>query len=243
VGKILAYLKNSNQFKDSLIIITADHGESLVEHSLYCQHCLDLYRGGTEVPLIMHLPGDKRGNIVVDCPVSTTDIAPTILEVSGTTKSAGVRGTSLLQFLPGAGEQGGREFVLMTGWWDGLSLSLRKMRDRNPDFAIVSDGYKYIVHSMESYMVVYPREFINFWRDSLINSLKADEMFNLAEDPLEENNIKADKVQLAESLKRRLYASREFISYINLRNKKLKTGVRDSLTEEEIKRLKSLGYL
>jgi len=243
VGKILAYLKNSNQFEDSLIIITADHGESLVEHSLYCQHCLDLYRGCTEVPLIMHLPGDKSGNIVADCPVSTIDIAPTILEVSGTAKSAGIRGTSLLQFLPGAGEQGGREFVLMTGWWDGLSLSLRKTRDRNPDFAIVSDGYKYIVHSMESYMVVYPREFINFWRDSLINSLKADEMFNLAEDPLEENNIKADKVQIAESLKRRLYASREFISYINLRDKKLKTRVRESLTEEEIKRLKSLGYL
>jgi arylsulfatase A-like enzyme len=243
VGKILTYLEENNQFIDSLIIITADHGESLGEHGLYCQHCLNLYRQSTEVPLIIHLPGNKRGKIVVDSAVSTIDIAPTILEVAGISEPANMRGTSLLQSLFGTDRQGNREFVLMTGWWDGLSLKLRKFKDRNPDFAIVSGEYKYIVHSMDSYMAFYPREIIHLWRNSLTGNLKADEMFNLIKDPLEKNNIKAYKPQIAKSLKRKLYTSKEFTSYINLRSEKLKTKTKEELTEEQIKKLKSLGYL
>ena len=92
-------------------------------------------------------------------------------------------------------------------------------------------------------MVLYPLEFIHFWRDSLINNLKADELYNLRKDPVEENNIKKHNPEIVESLRRKLYTSEEFTSYIVLRAGKLKAKVREKLTEEEIRKLKSLGYL
>jgi len=240
VGRFLTYLKEKDQFEDSLIIISADHGESLVEDDMYCQHGTNLYWENTEIPLIMHLP-KTRGGLVVDTPASTIDIAPTILEQAGIPISADIRGTPFTEFIDNGQED--REIVLMTGWWDGPSLRLRKMGKRNPDFAIVADGHKYITHSIDAYMAIYPLEFIHLWRNSLIGHLKGDELYNLSIDPEEENNIRKHHLQFAESLRRKLYKSREFISYIALRKGKLKDKIKDKLTEEQINVLKSLGYL
>jgi arylsulfatase A-like enzyme len=242
IGKLLAFLKDNNQYENSLIIVTSDHGESLVEHDLYCQHCLDLYRGTTEVPLMIHLPGYKKGGQVVEGPASTIDIVPTILDVSKIPQPASIRGMSLLSFLQEEGDFKTRDMMLMTGWWDGLSLKLRKMPDQHPDFAIISGPYKYIIHSMEAYMVAYPWELVHFWRKALTNRLKADEMYDLAKDPLETLNLRNNNSETAERLKKALFSSSEFSAYINrrIKNEKIK---KQPLSEKQKEKLKSLGYL
>ena len=53
-----------------------------------------------KVPLLIHRPGHERQTI--DTPISTMDIAPTVLELTGTPIGPRLQGTSLLSVLNGA---------------------------------------------------------------------------------------------------------------------------------------------
>ncbi len=66
----------------TLLILTADHGESLGEHD-YVGHGRHLYDPILRVPLIMRYPGRIPPGKVIDTPVSLLDVTPTILELSG----------------------------------------------------------------------------------------------------------------------------------------------------------------
>jgi len=81
VGKVLRYLADSGLFNKSIVIISADHGESLDEHGLYFQHGRDLYSPCLRVPLILYHP--KLQHKIIEQPVGLINIAPTILDVLG----------------------------------------------------------------------------------------------------------------------------------------------------------------
>ncbi len=243
IGRVLGYLKENDRLDNSLVIITADHGESLDEHNLYTQHCLDLYTPASEVPLILKLPGDIEKNKVIFSPVNTIDIAPTILQKTNITVPSLFRGHSLLNHLADDDHKKNRDFILMTGWWDGLSVTLQKMKYRHPDFAVISNNYKFIVHSMEVFKIRNPLELVNLLRESLGRNLKPCELYNLAKDPSEMINITKNNKTLAEALRKKIYTSREFISYLSLRTKELNENTSKELTQDQIEKLKSLGYL
>ncbi len=69
----------------TLVILTADHGESLGEHD-YVGHGSHLYDPILRVPLIMRYPGRISPGKVVATPVSLLDVTPTILELTGLTR-------------------------------------------------------------------------------------------------------------------------------------------------------------
>ncbi len=71
-------------YDDSLIILTADHGEMLGEHGQY-GHSYHLFPEVVAVPLIVHLPKPMAPTLRAN-PASlalTTDITPTIYAVLG----------------------------------------------------------------------------------------------------------------------------------------------------------------
>jgi glucan phosphoethanolaminetransferase (alkaline phosphatase superfamily) len=79
IGELLALLKNKGYLEDALVVITADHGESLGEHGLY-HHANSVREEVLRVPLVMiaygrplQLPTTTRTF------ASQVDIAPTIL--------------------------------------------------------------------------------------------------------------------------------------------------------------------
>ena len=80
VGRLLDYLKKRGIYDDALIIITADHGETMWEHGDYWNHGLWVYDTSIRVPLLVHVPGDGPRGVVVDQVVSTTDIVPSLLQ-------------------------------------------------------------------------------------------------------------------------------------------------------------------
>ncbi|PSP75013.1 arylsulfatase [Halobacteriales archaeon QS_3_64_16] len=90
--------------KESLVILTADHGDGFGEHGYYT-HPRQLHEELLAVPLLISLPG-TAGAARIDTPVSTLDIVPTILDFVGGDASA-LPGTSLLNLLaesePGSG--------------------------------------------------------------------------------------------------------------------------------------------
>jgi arylsulfatase A-like enzyme len=67
----------------TLVVVTADHGESLTEHDEYFQHGWFLYDTTLTVPLVLTWPGVLPRGAVLDRQVSAVDVVPTILEIVG----------------------------------------------------------------------------------------------------------------------------------------------------------------
>lgn len=75
--RLFEYLNSSGLIENTLILLTADHGESLGEHNIFDHN--ELYYGILHVPLILKHPKLKKN--IVDKPVSSVDIFPTILSI------------------------------------------------------------------------------------------------------------------------------------------------------------------
>ncbi len=74
IGKLLKNIKAS-----TVIILTADHGESLGEHHIYCAHGENIYDEVLHIPLIIKYNRYFKGGKNVPTVVSAIDVVPTIL--------------------------------------------------------------------------------------------------------------------------------------------------------------------
>ena len=81
LGRFFDGLKVAGLYDRSLIILTADHGESFYEHGVW-QHSESLFEEVTHIPLIVKWPGSS---IIgeVETLVSQLNIFPTVLEQAG----------------------------------------------------------------------------------------------------------------------------------------------------------------
>jgi choline-sulfatase len=78
VGTILAELERQGILDDTLIVLTADHGESLGEHGEKT-HAVFIYDATVHVPLFFRVPGQLPRGKVYQGPVRSVDIVPTVL--------------------------------------------------------------------------------------------------------------------------------------------------------------------
>jgi len=88
LGRLLDWLKNAGWIRDSLIVFTADHGESLGEQGYWFCHGWTLHPELVHVPLIVrfpegsaHVQADVRGRVARAA--GHLDLWPTILEALG----------------------------------------------------------------------------------------------------------------------------------------------------------------
>lgn len=81
IGQLLNALDQLGVRDSTLVVLTGDHGESLGEHG-YVGHGRHLYDDILHVPLIFRLPGKVIAGKVVNTPVSSIDVAPTILDIA-----------------------------------------------------------------------------------------------------------------------------------------------------------------
>ena len=89
-------LEKEDLLEDTLLVVTADHGEAFLEHGLW-GHGMDVYAEEVDIPLLFHGPGTAgplRGSW--DGPVSLVDLLPTLLEAAGLPAPDGLDGVSLL---------------------------------------------------------------------------------------------------------------------------------------------------
>jgi arylsulfatase A-like enzyme/tetratricopeptide (TPR) repeat protein len=93
VGRLLGALGERFPDGGTLVVVTADHGESLGEHG-EATHSHLVYDATQHVPLLMNGPGLSPGR-VVDPVVSLRDVAPTILDLAGVPPLPGATGRSL----------------------------------------------------------------------------------------------------------------------------------------------------
>lgn len=79
IRRLLETLRAARPGRETLVIVTSDHGEAFGEHGGYL-HARSLYREELHVPLILNGPGVPAG-LRIDRPVSHLGIAGTILEL------------------------------------------------------------------------------------------------------------------------------------------------------------------
>ena len=98
IGRLLDALDHAGLASNTVVVVVADHGESLGEHEIFYAH-LGIYEPQLRIPLIVHVPGlpaTRSGELV-----STLDVAPTINELTGIPLRHEPTGVSLVPLLRG----------------------------------------------------------------------------------------------------------------------------------------------
>jgi choline-sulfatase len=78
VGELFATLRAFGLAEDTIVILTADHGELLGERGL--RYKMHLFEWAMRVPLIVHAPG-RFPRRRVAAPVSLIDLLPTVVDL------------------------------------------------------------------------------------------------------------------------------------------------------------------
>jgi hypothetical protein len=83
-GEFIQFLRTSALYQQSVIILTADHGDSLGEDGRW-GHAYTIFPEILRIPLIIHLPPDLRASLSVDPRAVSflTDITPSLYYVLG----------------------------------------------------------------------------------------------------------------------------------------------------------------
>lgn len=199
LGRLLDALRESGALDDTLVVVTADHGEGLMDHG-ELTHSIFLYDEVVRVPLILRFPPALPAGREIDEVVGIVDIAPTILDALGL-PTPRIDGRSLWRLARG-GDDGPRTAVFSESQVGRLSYGWSGLR------SIRTVEWKYV-------------------------DAPEPELYSLADDAEERVNVAEDHPGTVESLQRRIEeAFREAASAEAV-----------EISQEEIDRLRSLGYL
>ncbi|MBC9867074.1 MAG: sulfatase-like hydrolase/transferase [Opitutae bacterium] len=181
-GRLMQALDQSNQREDTIVVFTADHGayaDSAVRKPWRGAKS-DLYEGGVRVPFLLRWPGGLDGGRVFEGPVSLADLLPTLVDMTGTSlPEVELDGRNLLPALSGGSEIYEPEAF----FWHyphyhhtGLGPCGSALRGRH--------------------------KLIEWFEGSMGNSnaVSAFELFDLEEDPWEENDLAGEYPELVETL-------------------------------------------
>jgi arylsulfatase A-like enzyme len=144
IGRLMTHLKERGALRNTLMVVTSDHGEEFLEHGSW-EHQKTLYEEVIRVPLMVSGPGVAARREIQ--PVSLLDIAPTILDFLSVEPAPSMKGVSLLA---GVGEL--REMYGETDHTtDGARLSFLRGGEKSWKAILRSDPLKRTVRSSEWY--------------------------------------------------------------------------------------------
>lgn len=92
IGRFIAALRERGVWRETLVVLTSDHGEELFDHGGF-EHGHTLYQEQLHVPFVVWGPGVRGGRS--QTPVSLTDVVPTVLDAVGLAAGHGGDGVSL----------------------------------------------------------------------------------------------------------------------------------------------------
>ena len=99
VGQILNRLEQLGVRDNTVVVFTSDHGDMMGEHSLFLKGFMH-YRGTLQVPCVIDLPGADSGRS--SSLASSIDLGPTLMDVCGIDSYDGIQGVSLKPVLEDA---------------------------------------------------------------------------------------------------------------------------------------------
>ncbi|MBI4514366.1 MAG: sulfatase [Deltaproteobacteria bacterium] len=101
IGTLLDHLRKLGIADNTLLVVTADHGEAHGEHGIYCDHAT-VYEETLHVPLIVRFSARIAGGKRINALVSGLDVAPTILQYTDVPLDITLEGHSLVRVIDGS---------------------------------------------------------------------------------------------------------------------------------------------
>ena len=136
IGAVIKRLKDLGLYDSTLVIITADHGESLGEH-LERTHAYFIYQSTLKVPLIFKVPGGAKGKRISSI-AGLIDIVPTVCGILGLKTHGRVDGQNLASYFGRAWHRTRKRQLYCE------SLTSLRRYGANPLRGIVTNRFKYI---------------------------------------------------------------------------------------------------
>jgi arylsulfatase A-like enzyme len=192
IGVLVKTLDDLDLRKNTIIVVTADHGETLsqahggevffdnAKQPVRYHHAASCFEETTKVPMIVSLPGVADGGRGVTERVRNVDLVPTILELEGLEPSPRITGKSLMPLIRGEKEKDAR-VVVSEG---------RSMR------AIIAGKWRLILREKEAQFVA-----------GYATGQLSEELFDLETDPGERHNVARDRPEIVDEMKARLVAA------------------------------------
>jgi arylsulfatase A-like enzyme len=168
IARLLDRVEELGLWDDTLIIVTADHGEALGDRFLV-NHGVSVYQDQVGVPLIVKYPGQTEAR-EVDAWTSSVDVLPTVLEAAELPVPDGLPGRDLATL--GEGTDGDRA-VVAESFPTGAQARFHRM-----ERALYAGPHKLIVNT-EGKRELYdlagdPSETVNlFAEDAVTDSMQA----------------------------------------------------------------------
>ena len=219
IGVLLDALDEQGLAATTLVVVTADHGEGLLDHG-HMTHGAQLYEEAVRVPLILRFPSVLPPGGVVAAPVSLVDLAPTLFELAGLGFDAtGLHGSSFAGLLLMGDDADARiadgnpaPVFLYRRPYDG-EVEIAGRHPRGEAFGLREGRWKYIEGPDEG----------------------TRELYDLSADPEEQRNVASQYPKRAERLADRLHEWRRTV----IRPQAPPLAV----SPEDRARLRELGYV
>ncbi len=202
IGAIVRKLKETDQFENTLIVVTSDHGN-------YYHQKSTLYEGGVKTPLLMHWPAGIESRSVYDGLVQNIDFAPTFLELAGLNidESMEIDGVSVVNILRGDKNPVHDHLFFEIGYARGVITKDWKYIAVRYDDHIneqIERGHKFDGWEGRKLDVPYYTRNQHLGYHATIyneNYFDVDQLYDLKNDPGEKNNVYDSNPQKAEEMK------------------------------------------
>lgn len=99
LGKFLDKMDEMNLWKDTVLILTTDHGHLLGEHGYWAKNYMFDYQELVHLPMILCTPETSYHHKRIAALTASMDLMPTLMDLHGAEIPAGVHGTSILPLL------------------------------------------------------------------------------------------------------------------------------------------------
>ncbi len=215
--ELIGSLEQRGHLDDTIVIVTSDHGEHLGERHML-DHQYSLYQPLLRVPLVVRYPAAFAAGRE-PAPVMNLDLFPTLLELTGVAPPPGPPSRAVSLLHPEAGR------ARLAEEPSSSELGVRMVLERHPGW----DPTRWL-RQLRSLVV---------GRDKLIRASDGErELFDLAADPFEANDLEPERPQLADSLE----AALERV-HGSLRHCTPQRSADVPLTPEQVELLRDLGYV
>ncbi len=214
IGRLLAFLEKEGLMEETAVVVVADHGEEFMERG-WIGHTVSLFNELIRVPLIMHLPGVSSTGTVIDTVVETRSVFGTILDYLGIRKGEKTESDSLVPLLTETAEHNKDKESSY-----GFAFSSTWLPDAHGEKRV----RKLSVH-------------MNEWKLIFDYDNNSSLLYDLSKDPYETRNLASEEPEKRAELWKLLDSWHKMVEASGAETPAL------NLSEEEVRKLKSLGYL
>lgn len=191
IGNIVKKLKKQGIAENTLILIMADNGRP------YARDKTTLYDSGVKTPFIAYWPGKIATGKASNAILSSIDIAPTLLELAGSTISASFEGMSFTKLLSNP-EQSFRKYAFSERNWHDFEDHGRSVK--SAQYRYILNNYNDLPATPSADTVYHATwwELGRLFKQGALTKEQArpflaprpkEELYDLVNDPYELNNL------------------------------------------------------